>query len=151
MDVLGQQNGTARAGEDMKELMSELFDEPEQDRNPSDQTAAEEGEYLAPEAAVRKRRRRQNNKENNSEGEEGRKPEVIQAPQAPSQKEREEHEATHCPYKSWCAHCVRGRGRNKPHKQPGKEQREERKEGVSRIAFDYFFMTEEDKDQGTPQ
>ena len=40
----------------------------------------------------------------------------------PIQKERESalepgsagHMKTHIPYRSWCAHCVRGRGRNDP-------------------------------------
>ena len=26
---------------------------------------------------------------------------------------------THIPYRSWCAHCVRGRGRNDPHRSGG--------------------------------
>ena len=29
----------------------------------------------------------------------------------PSQREREEHEATHVPFRDWCAHCMMGRGR----------------------------------------
>ena len=29
----------------------------------------------------------------------------------PTQKEREEHEATHVPFRDWCAHCMMGRGR----------------------------------------
>ena len=26
---------------------------------------------------------------------------------------------THIPYRSWCAHCIRGRGRNDPHRSRG--------------------------------
>ena len=29
----------------------------------------------------------------------------------PTQREREEHEATHVPFRDWCAHCMMGRGR----------------------------------------
>ena len=29
----------------------------------------------------------------------------------PTQREREEHEATHVPFRDWCAHCMIGRGR----------------------------------------
>ena len=27
----------------------------------------------------------------------------------PTQREREEHEATHVPFRDWCAHCMMGR------------------------------------------
>ena len=50
------------------------------------------------------------------ESEEGRKGQAMPTPMTVSRKEREEHELTHLPYRSWCAHCVRGRGRNMPHK-----------------------------------
>ena len=33
----------------------------------------------------------------------------------PTQREREEHEeATHVPFRDWCAHCMMGRGRSPP-------------------------------------
>ena len=36
------------------------------------------------------------------------------APREPSEEEeRCRHEATHLPYRSWCQHCVRGRGQKK--------------------------------------
>ena len=34
----------------------------------------------------------------------------VREPRMPSDRERREHEATHCPYRSWCEHCVRGAG-----------------------------------------
>ena len=40
------------------------------------------------------------------------------APKEPTRDERMRHEATHLPYRSWCPICVRGRGRNAPHRQP---------------------------------
>ena len=41
---------------------------------------------------------------------------LVRAPRTPSQSERELHEAVHLPHAEWCEYCVRGRGRNKPHK-----------------------------------
>ena len=35
-------------------------------------------------------------------------------PSMPSKAEREEHEKTHLPYRSWCRHCVLGRGKELP-------------------------------------
>ena len=32
-------------------------------------------------------------------------------PSKPTDEERREHELTHLPFRSWCRHCVRGRGR----------------------------------------
>ena len=31
-------------------------------------------------------------------------------PRLPSERERREHELTHCPFRCWCEHCVRGAG-----------------------------------------
>ena len=52
---------------------------------------------------------------------------------------RELHEATHFPYRSWCAACVGGRGIASPHKQTSKCTDDE---GTRRpvVAMDYFFM-----------
>ena len=60
----------------------------------------------------------------------------------PTKKEKEEHEATRIPFRSWCRYCVRGRGRNKPHR--GTDQSEEEEMRVATITMDYFFMNEED-------
>ena len=43
------------------------------------------------------------------------RPRMLIAPNPPSKQERMEHEVTHLPYRTWCAHCVRGRGRDDPH------------------------------------
>jgi hypothetical protein len=50
--------------------------------------------------------------QDNEDEEEGQQPKVIRAPKAPTKAEREEHEATHLPFRSWCTHCLRGRGRH---------------------------------------
>ena len=51
----------------------------------------------------------------------------------------EQHELTHLPFRSWCRHCVRAKGKESPHHEasPG---------GVSKFAADYMFMGED----GTP-
>ena len=55
---------------------------------------------------------------------------------APTAKEVAEHEITHLPHRSWCAECVAGRSRYRPHK------RLHNREGTSvpTIVFDYGFM-----------
>jgi hypothetical protein len=39
----------------------------------------------------------------------------MHEPRLPSKEEREMHAMTHVPFRSWCAHCVRGRGEEMPH------------------------------------
>ena len=78
------------------------------------------------------------------EDEEGQQPKVIRSPKALTKAEREEHEATHLPFRSWCTHCLRGRGRNKPHQRQAVDPEvDERK--VPKISMDYFFMSQEDE------
>ena len=55
----------------------------------------------------------------------------------PTQREREEHEATHVPFRDWCAHCMMGRGRTHHHVAKQKSEDEFRR---PIIAMDYFFM-----------
>ena len=75
---------------------------------------------------------------------EAERPKVRRQPKQPSQKEREEHECTHIPYRSWCSHCVRGRGRNTMHKSVKDSPEEEGESAkVPRITMDYFFLGDE--------
>ena len=46
----------------------------------------------------------------------GARPRVLKAPRAPTQKEIDEHMATHLPHAAWCDICMKGRGRNTPHR-----------------------------------
>ena len=55
----------------------------------------------------------------------------------PTQREREEHEATHVPFRDWCAHCMMGRGRTHHHVAKQKSEDHSRR---PIIAMDYFFM-----------
>ena len=73
-----------------------------------------------------------------SEGEAGeRKPERMQDPKRPSEAEVKEHELTHLPYRSWCRHCVRGRGKALPHRSLRDEA------GMAEIHVDLCFLGEE--------
>ena len=55
----------------------------------------------------------------------------------PTQRERVEHEATHVPFRDWCAHCMMGRGRTHHHVAKQKSEDQSRR---PIIAMDYFFM-----------
>jgi hypothetical protein len=61
----------------------------------------------------------------------------MQDPKLPTQEEVEEHSKTHLPYRSWCRHCVRGRGKEASHKKT------KEKPGMNEIHFDFFFMGKE--------
>ena len=70
-----------------------------------------------------------------------RRPERMQNPRSPSREEREEHEKTHLPFRSWCRHCVRGRGAEEPHR------RQTMLPEIPEIHMDFMFLTEEGEDQ----
>lgn len=72
---------------------------------------------------------------------------VRRAPKGPSKRDREEHEATCARYEVWYRHCVRGRGRSRPHRRVRREEEEE-KNRVSRICLDYNFAGEYDGEVG---
>ena len=81
-------------------------------------------------------------------------PRILKAPRVPTQKEIDEHMATHLPHQPWCEVCMKGRGRNSPHrrKKEGQRAQEERGEGsksedelhtgpVPRLCMDYFSLS----------
>ena len=85
------------------------------------------------------------------------RPRVLKAPRDPTQKEIDEHMATHLPHAAWCDICMKGRGRNTPHRRgaqrwarrpKGEEEEdssheEELHEGpVPRVRMDYFYLSE---------
>ena len=65
---------------------------------------------------------------------------VASSPKEPTQQERDEHEATHLPYRSWCKHCVRGRGRSEAHKQLQADS----SHTVPHVSMDYCFMGQDE-------
>ena len=52
----------------------------------------------------------------NVDPEQARHPMVLEGPEPPSAVERELHELTHLPFAPWCEACVRGRGKDMPHR-----------------------------------
>ena len=60
--------------------------------------------------------RKDEEEDQDGDEEEAQEPVTRRAPKGPTKEEREKHEATHLPFREWCQHCIRGRGRNKPHK-----------------------------------
>ena len=73
-----------------------------------------------------------------TEGEPGeRKAKKMQDPKMPTRTEIEEHNLTHLPFRSWCRHCVRGRGKELTHERVG-EQGE-----MPELHVDMCFLGEE--------
>eukprot|EP00971_Amphidinium_carterae_P132504 2624476-Amphidinium_carterae.1 len=61
----------------------------------------------------------------------------MKVPVAPTEEEKRNHKLTHYPYKEWCAHCVRGRGREDRHH----TQKEMEQQGTPVVQLDYSFLT----------
>ena len=59
-------------------------------------------------------------------------------PRLPSEREIEEHNFTHVPYRNWCPHCVRGRGKDLDHRRSTEDDRR-----IREFSFDYFFPGDE--------
>ena len=65
-------------------------------------------------------------------------------PKAPTKAEKDAHEATHLPFRSWCAECVAGRRDNPPHyKRPEEEHQ------VPEVMMDYAFVRRKDETEMT--
>ena len=63
---------------------------------------------------------------------------VASSPYAPTRQERAEHNVTHCPYRSWCSHCLAGKAKSSPHYIDKNKDTESR---VPIVAVDYAFMS----------
>ena len=60
-------------------------------------------------------------------------------PRRPLEKEVADHNLNgHLPYRNWCYHCVRGRGRDLDHRKAVEEDI-----GLSEYSFDYCFPGDE--------
>ena len=57
----------------------------------------------------------------------------------PSQAEVDDHYLTHLPYRSWCRHCVKGRGKEMAHTRGTMEKGE-----VPEFHFDFCFPGEKE-------
>ena len=60
-------------------------------------------------------------------------PRVPRAPRTPSQQEIDDHEVAHCPFRSWCEHCVRGQAKDDPHRTVASEYADS---SVVRVSMD---------------
>ena len=58
----------------------------------------------------------------------------VSSPYKPSEKEVDEHDLTHLPYRSWCRHCIRGRGKETSHEKQDAEER-----SVPEFHMDFCF------------
>ena len=58
----------------------------------------------------------------------------VQDPKLPTPQEIDEHNLTHLPYRSWCCHCVRGKGKTMEHRKGQHEKI------VKELHVDYCFM-----------
>ena len=67
-----------------------------------------------------------------------RKVKKVQDPREPTKEERVEHELTHLPYRSWCRHCVRGRGKQMPHHEGAQDT------NMSEVHMDFAFLGREE-------
>ena len=85
--------------------------------------------------------------EDDEADEEGRRPKMLGSPVSMSRQMREEHEVTHLPYRSWCAHCVSGRGISTGHRRKKEHDREVE---TPRIAMDYFYLTGDQEEEKMP-
>ena len=89
---------------------------------------------------------------------------VVRAPRSPTQADIDAHVATHLLHEEWCDVCMKGRGRNSPHRRregSGQGGRKEDEHGgpadlgnkgvrVPRVSMDYFYTytTRESKKVG---
>jgi hypothetical protein len=62
----------------------------------------------------------------------------LKDPLLPSEEDVRAHCLTHLPYRSWCHHCVRAKGRERDHKVVPKEER-----GLDEFSVDYCFPGDE--------
>ena len=70
-----------------------------------------------------------------------RHPKKVQNPKMPSRAEVDLHELTHLPYRSWCKHCVRGRGESHPQCRTDRDE-----DAVAELHLDYCFLGKRDED-----
>ena len=74
--------------------------------------------------------------------EEHQKARAMASPDSPSRREVEDHNLTHIPFRSWCNHWLRGRGRKGAHK-----RRHSEGEGAdNRAVTDYVYLTGEGRE-----
>ena len=63
---------------------------------------------------------------------------TLPSPAEQTQSERDDHDLTHFPYRSWCRHCVEGRGIEMEHRSGDDHWGR----SVALVCFDYMFITQ---------
>ena len=76
---------------------------------------------------------------------EAQKSKGITLPKKPSQEEQEEHNRTHCPFRAWCTHCIKGKAISDPHRLTG-----ESPDGIPIVHIDYMYLIENREERGQP-
>ena len=71
----------------------------------------------------------------------------LKSPVLPSKEEVEEHNRTHLPYRSWCAHCVRGWGESRSHR----TLKAAAERTLPHVVIDYCFMGKEGEETTMPK
>ena len=66
-------------------------------------------------------------------------------PRLPSSEEVRQHNLTHTPYRNWCPHCVRGRGKEMDHKRKKNDDEQE----IPEYHMDYCFPGDEEGEKLT--
>jgi hypothetical protein len=61
-------------------------------------------------------------------------------PKLPTQAEVKEHQLTHLPFRSWCHHCVNGRGKEMPHER----EKTSDEQTLPEYRLDYAFPGDEE-------
>ena len=77
----------------------------------------------------------------NLDPEQARQPMVLEGPDVPSAVERELHELTHLPFAPWCEACVRGRGKDMPHRKVEPAERRL----MAMVCLDWFIAASSDE------
>ena len=71
------------------------------------------------------------------EPEEVREPSAPRIPILPSREEVLRHPLTHRPFRTWCPHCIKGKGREDRHLQ---SRQKGTAPGIPKVVADYFFI-----------
>ena len=72
--------------------------------------------------------------------EDARAPVRVMDPKKPKHDEVEEHKLTHLPFRSWCRHCVHGRGVEAAHRKLDREESQ-----VNEVHCDFMFLGPRDE------
>ena len=76
-------------------------------------------------------------READAEEEEARTVKAPPVPPTPSREEVATHRLTHRPIRSWCPHCIRGKGRADQHR---RSTQKDQTSSIPKLASDYFFI-----------